>query len=254
MTSSPPGALSTPRAEGLRARSDADLMQEMRSLARERRRVDAEIAQIAGELARRSDRALGYDGLAQKTGARTVEKLVSNLTGVSVPEARSMVSVGTAGTESWLDSVAQSVVSGDVSVGAAAAIRGGLGEPNADVAAQQLAVAARRLADEASGLSPEEAAKRARAARDELDAAGVADRETALRDRRFLRLYKQADGMTRLSGLLDPESAAVVGDAIDRVTMPRRGGPRFVDPSEAAREAAAVTDERTPSMTGRCSA
>ncbi len=81
--------------------------------------------------------------------------------------------------------------------------------------------------------------------RDELDAAGVIDREAALRDRRFLRLTRQSDGMTRLFGLLDPESAALVSDAVDCVTSPRRGGPRFVDSEEVARAEAIVDDPRT---------
>ncbi len=54
---------------------------------------------------------------------------------------------------------------------------------------------------------------------------------------RFLHLTPQADGMTRLSGLLDPESAAVVGAAFDAATSPRRGGPRFVDPEARRRRA-----------------
>jgi hypothetical protein len=237
--------LPLPDLGDLRARSDAELMQRMRDLAAERRRVDAQSAQVAGELARRSDVSLGYGGLAVRTGARTVEKLVSNLTGVSVPEARSMVSAGTAVSDEWLQPVTAAVSAGEVGVGTAAAIRAGLGEPNADIDAGRLAEAARRLAGEASGLAPEEAGRRARRIRDELDAEGVVDREVALREKRYLRLYKRPDGMTRVDGLLDPESAAIVVDAIDRVTMPRRGGPRFVDPAEQARETAAQTDNRT---------
>jgi hypothetical protein len=73
----------------------------------------------------------------------------------------------------------------------------------------------------------------------------VIDREEALRQKRFLRLIPQADGMTRLSGLLDPESAALVTDAVDAVTAPRRGGPRFVEPGAAARAEAIVRDTRS---------
>lgn len=51
--------------------------------------------------------------------------------------------------------------------------------------------------------------------------------------------------MTRLVGLLDPESAALVTDAVDRVTMPRRGGVRFVDPAEQVRAEAIIADSRT---------
>jgi hypothetical protein len=94
-------------------------------------------------------------------------------------------------------------------------------------------------------LSPEKVARRARELRDELDETGVIDREEALRQKRFLRLIPQADGMTRLSGLLDPESAALVTDAVDAVTAPRRGGPRFVEPGAAARAEAIVRDTRS---------
>lgn len=81
--------------------------------------------------------------------------------------------------------------------------------------------------------------------RDSLDAEGVADREEALRSRRYLRLSPQSDGMTRVSGLLDPESAALVGDAFDQLTAPRRGGPRFVDADAVERADAVLRDPRT---------
>ncbi|MEO8095727.1 MAG: DUF222 domain-containing protein [Pseudolysinimonas sp.] len=231
----------------LGAMPDEGLMQLQRTLAASRRRIDAALAAVAGELGRRSTRDLGYQGLAQRVGARTVEKLVSNLTGVSLTEARAMVSAGEmmSGESDWLGPVAAGVASGDLSVGAAAAIRAGLGEPNADIDLAELARAAERLARQAVTQSPEKAAQSARQVRDDIDAAGVADRETAMRNRRYLRLYKLPDGMTRVSGLLDPESAALVGDALDRVTMPRRGGVRFVDPGEKTRASAIAADTRT---------
>jgi hypothetical protein len=230
----------------LRALTDEALMHRVRALAAERRRIDAESASAAGELARRSDRALGYDGLAQRLGARTPEKLMSNLSGVSVPEARAMVTVGTMPQDAWLESVIDGVTTGDIGVGAAAAIKAGLGEPNDDIDAERLAEAARTLAGQAAGLPPEDAAKKARQLRDEIDAEGVAHRERALREKRYLRLHKRADGMTRIDGLLDPESAALVEDAFDRVTMPRRGGPRFVDnAAEQARTELAGRDDRS---------
>jgi hypothetical protein len=51
--------------------------------------------------------------------------------------------------------------------------------------------------------------------------------------------------MTRLTALLDPESAAIVTNAVDTVLSPRRGGPRFVDSSDAARAVALDADART---------
>ncbi len=85
----------------------------------------------------------------------------------------------------------------------------------------------------------------AREARDRIDADGVVDREAAMREKRSLRVSRLADGMTRLVALLDPENAAFVTDAIDRVTAPRRGGVRFVDPDEKQRAVDLVADPRT---------
>lgn len=51
--------------------------------------------------------------------------------------------------------------------------------------------------------------------------------------------------MGRLTWDLDPESSAVVGEIFDRVTSPKRGGPRFVDPDVAAQADAVRADDRT---------
>jgi hypothetical protein len=172
---------------------------------------------------------------------------VATVTGLSVPEARAMITAGGAldAGAGWMRPVTTALVTGEVSVGATAAIRTGLGEPSDHVSADDLARAAERVLEESGGLPPEQVARRAREARDELDAASVTDRERLLRERRFLRLTPQDDGMTRIFGLLDPESAALVTDAIDLVPAPRRGGPRFVDERAQARAEAIVEDSRT---------
>ncbi|CAN5571795.1 hypothetical protein BH09ACT4_BH09ACT4_20250 [soil metagenome] len=236
-----------PDVGGLSVMRDDELMGLQARISAIRRRVDAASAAVAGELSRRSARELGLRGLAQRTGARTAERLVSNLTGMSVHEARAMVAVGEAMGDgsSWLTPVTDRVVAGELSVGAAAAIRSGLGEPTDEVDADELARAAALLAAQSTGLAPETAGQRAREVRDELDEAGIADREAALRDKRYLRLTRLGGGMTRITGLLDPESAALVTDAFDRVTAPRRGGVRFVDPAEKARAEAIVADVRS---------
>jgi hypothetical protein len=239
--------IEVPDLSRLGAASDQELMDALQACAAARRQVDAVMAELSGEVARRSSYEHGYAGLAQRTGARTPDGLVSKLTGSTGPESRQLVTVGTLMTDPqpWLANVAAGVAAGDVSVGAAAAISTGLGAPSASVAADDLHDAAARLLTEAAQLPPEKLARRARELRDELDTAGVADRERALRDRRFLRLSLQPDGMTRLFGMLDPESAALVTDAIDCVTAPRRGGPRFVDPVETGRAGALQRDPRT---------
>jgi len=227
--------------------SDSELIEAMRAWAHARRVVDAGLAALASEVARRSSLELGYDGLAQRAGARTADALVSQVTGTTGAEARAITAAGTiiGAPAPWMGEVATEVSAGRLSVGAAAAIEAGLRSPSPTVAADDLADAAHSLLVTVASLPPEKVARRARELRDELDEAGVADREAGLRDKRFLRLSPQADGMTRLTGLLDPESAALVVDAVDAVTSPRRGGPRFVDPDAVARADATAHDPRS---------
>ncbi len=75
-------------------------------------------------------------------------------------------------------------------------------------------------------------------------------RAAHLRRQRSLRIAKLPDGMTRLTAMLDPENAAIVRDAFDRVTSPRRGGVRFVDPGERARSEQIVGDARSTEQIG----
>ena len=240
-------SLEAPSLEGMSRADDLVVVDAMRAWGRVRREVDAALAALASIVAARSTLELGYDGLAQRAGARTADGLVSQLTGTSGPEARAITAVGVMMSDPapWLGEVATRVTAGELSIGAAAAIQSGLGSPSPTVAADDLADAAHSLLQSAGSLTPEKVAREARERRDELDEAGVIDRETALREKRFLRLTRQPDGMTRLFGLLDPESAALVTDAVDAVTSPRRGGPRFVDPRAAARAEAIVRDERS---------
>ncbi len=240
-------SLEAPSLEGMSRADDLVVIDAMRAWGRVRREVDAALATLAGIVAQRSTLELGYDGLAQRSGARTTDALVSQLTGTSGAEARAITAVGSMMSDPapWLGEVATQVSAGELSVGAAAAIQNGLGTPSPTVAADDLADAAHELLLSAGSLTPEKVAQNARERRDELDEAGVLDREAALREKRFLRLTRQADGMTRIFGLLDPESAALVTDAVDAVTSPRRGGPRFVDPDAAARAEAIVRDERS---------
>lgn len=248
MTTAPtPVTMTVPDVSGLASLSDDEVLAIQAKIAEGRRRWDAAGAVVAAEVARRSGRELGYAGLAQKRGARTPERLVATVTGLSVPEARAMITAGEAldAGGGWMRPVTIALATGAVSVGATAAIRTGLGEPDDQVSSDDLARAAERVLEESGGLPPEQVARRAREARDDLDAAGAGDRERMLRQRRFLRLTPQDDGMTRIFGLLDPESAALVTDAIDLVTAPRRGGPRFVDEKAKERAQAIVADSRT---------
>jgi hypothetical protein len=239
-------AFSRSQAEVLR---DDELIAEQQAFAAARRLLDAGAAAVAAEIAHRSRRELGSDGLAQSRGMRTPENLVAQVTGLSTRDARTLVTVGTliSDPDPWLASVADAVTTGGLSLEGADVIRAGLGGTGAGdadrVAPEELATAATRLVDEAPGLTLEQLARRARAARATLDTAGVPAREEELRQRRFLTLTPQPDGMTRVSGLLDPESAAIITTALDAITAPRRGGPRFVDTSTETPTVVGPTDD-----------
>jgi hypothetical protein len=249
--------------------ADADLLTAQRRLSEIQRRVDSTMAALAAEVAHRSRHELGHDGLAQRLGARTPQILIQRVTGATAGEARTLVRVGSivaaamdaaagsdpatghAVTETlpWLTEVARQVATGRLSIAAADAIQVGLGSidtaPEPHAMTTSLTRAAATLLRDAATLTVEQLAIRARELRAEIDEDGVRDRERQLRERRYLHVTRQGDGMTRIHGLLDPESAAVVVGAYDAATSPRRGGPRFVDSTEAARADAVAADPRT---------
>jgi hypothetical protein len=241
--------LAAPDLAPVSSLSDDALLAEQGALAAERRRVDARFAEVAGEIARRSRREVGIRSLSVREGARSPEELIQRVTGVTGREARSLTQVGVllgeAPTAPWLAPVASAVRDGQLGVASADAIRAGLGEPSATLPAETLTGIAERLIASSAAVGADRLAVQAREERDAADEAGIAERERARRDRRYLKLLPQWDGMTKVIGLLDPESAALVSDAFDRITSPRRNGPRFVAPTEKAREEAIVADLRT---------
>lgn len=197
-----------PSVEGLDGRRDDELLALQRHYAAVRRLVDAGAARIAAAVERRSGRELGQSGLAQREGAPTAARLIEVVAGVSPGEAHSMVTVGAMleaagqpGT-AYLDEVVGAVASGQLSLAAAQAIRDGLGAPTATVDETALTGAATRLVAVAPEVPVRRLAADARALRDSLDTAGIAEREEAMRQRRYLRFSPQNDGMTRVNGLL----------------------------------------------------
>ena len=128
---------------------------------------------------------------------------------------------------------------------AAEAIRSGLWTAAPGVPGEVLDQAVERLCTESASLDPDRLRRRAREVRDDLDEAGIVDRERTRRAVRSLRLVMQSDGTTRIVWLLDPESAAIVTTVYDRATSPRRGGPRFVDPEARERARRVADDDRT---------
>jgi Domain of unknown function (DUF222) len=241
------------------AATDDALLEFQRRITTSVRLLEVASATVAAEIAHRSRRELGYSGLAQRQGARTPEALVQSITGTNSSTARRLIQVGSlltaaavadddvssANAEPWLHAAVEAAATGRMSGEALEIIRRELGAPTEAVSAESLAQAVAELTAMADLVRVGRLAAHARELRDQLDAAGVGDREAERRDRRYLRLYPQTDGMTKLVGLLDPESAAIVGAAIDVATSPRRGGPRFVDPAAQERAERIVNDPRT---------
>ena len=212
--------------------SDQSLLDAQRTLAEHRRTADVFSAALAGEIARRSSRDLGYAGLAQRSGFLSPEALIQSVTGGGRAEASKLVAVGT-----LLDStVGSAVLDGTISVDAAQAIHRGFG------ATDETAVT---LVREAETLDADRLYRRARDLRDELDADAVARREKQQRDLRYFRYSRRPDGMVRGSFLVDTEDGALVTAAFDAVLSPRRGGPRFVSHEQKTRDALLESDERS---------
>lgn len=256
--------------------SDDELLETLQRAAGLRRLVDARSAALAGEVARRSTPQLAHAGLAQRRGHRTAEEFVRVTTGSSRRDARVAVRAGTmlaaashageveggapgdeaarasgrspggATMPTWAHALIEPVTQGRLSTAALESIRSGLGEESETVSADALSSAVHKLIVEAHSLDVDRLFRRARQLRDEIDTAGVADRERARRDARSLRVFRGGDGMTRATWVLDPESAAVVTDLYDRATSPRRGGPTFLSPRDVELVERMRADERTP--------
>lgn len=254
-----------------RALTDDALLEVARRSAGVQRLIGATAAVIAGEIARRSATSLGSNGLAQRSGHRTAIELVRVTTGASGRDAAASVRIGTlvhdaadiagasdpatgelsnglfGGERPWLRALGRTLTEGTLSVAAADSIRAGLGEPSAGVSEHALIAAIEQLCVESLTLDADRLFRRARELRNQLDEEGIADRETERRNARSLTFTRLPDGMSRLSWLMDPETAAIASNLWDRATSPRRGGPRFVDAGSADYERAKriTEDSRT---------
>jgi hypothetical protein len=221
--------------------SDAELLSLVDLAGEAVQLAGAHLALVAGEVDRRSVPELGSSGLARRAGARTPEELLTHRTGATGRDVMTAVRVGRL---TQVDSVlGDAVLDGQVSVPAADAIRGGLAGAAADPRLVEEATAL--LVVEASSLDADRLRKRAREVRDELDEAGIDDREAVLRGRRSIRRIDLRDGVKRLIWDYDPLTAGIVDEVYDRATSPRRGGPRFIDPDQVQRADRITADDRT---------
>src|ERR1700709_1124477 len=153
-----------PSMDEIRSLSDQELLKVTELQTRYGRILGSAGAAIAGELAHRSRPELGSDGLARRTGHRTVENLLKSTTGATKEQVVTVVAAGTLlteladdgkvdqvtgevreATQPWLRAVAEAVAAGRISTSASGSIGRGLGSPNSAVTTEQLHAAAVEL-------------------------------------------------------------------------------------------------------------
>ncbi len=131
----------------------------------------------------------------------------------------------------WDESLGRALREGRVTSAQFDAIRRGFGDPP-DGSAAAWGLAAEQLLEEVSRRTVEELLAHARCVRDLLDPDGAEERFRARFERRAFRTWLDADGTRRASIAFDDEGGAFVETVFAAALRPRRGGPRFVDPTE----------------------
>jgi hypothetical protein len=245
-------ALSTDVSD-YRALDEAALLELNRVLAAAEVSLGAVRAVVAGEIAHRSRGALGSEGLAQRSGFRTVEQFIKISTGSTARDAATSLKAGillseiadeglideltgevAQPTQPWLRPVATALAAGTLSIAASESIRNGLGLPNSAVTTETLSGAAEQLcAEAAAGVDPDRLFRRARELRDDLDLGGVKIREEEKRQLRGFTLFARPNGTGRGTWEMDPETFVQAKDLYDRMTSPKNGGVRFVAGDQA---------------------
>ncbi len=160
-------------------------------------RLDAHIA--------RATYAADAAGAFIGTGSRDTAEWLAKETGTSARKNRDATELGQAMSRS--DALAGAVTSGSISSDKASAVVGAAGDEVVDTA----------ILDEVAGLP----LAAVRPTVEEWRARQHPDRDVDIaevqRSKRSLRLTGQPDGMTRIDGLLDPESGAIVRATIDGI-------------------------------------
>jgi len=208
------------------------------------RLIDALRVSTAVEVEKRSDRALGEDGLAARHGFRSGGLLVEQLTGVSASTARMRIRVGqltqdrvsvTGGALPPLfPQVGAALAAGALCVDAADAITRELqkASPRADVA--QLVAAEEHLVGQATGvdagvpLPADLVAGQARLWRDALDPDGIEPRADEAFEARGLWVSRTSrNGRHTVGGALTDDVAAQWFAIMDAMSS-AKSGPKFL--------------------------
>jgi hypothetical protein len=216
--------LSSTQAQ-LEAMSDDGLVRVTDAVAQVIRDAQAMMSRVGGEVARRSPKEIGNDGLAKKQGFMNAARFVAAATGGALAEASRMVSVGeaTAARPSLTGEllppkhphVAKALDAGALSVEGAALITGMLDRVAPRANPVQADIVEKVLVERGQEVPNDLLRSMVREAEARLDRDGVKPREDEQRKNRFLSLREDSNGMVCINGKLDPETGAPVKAAIE---------------------------------------
>ena len=251
----------------LTASSDDELKTLMRLASAVKNAADRVLALGAAEIHQRSRRELGPAGLAKAEGHVNPQSMIALLTGCSRSEAKKLDGLGRSIMQAiplpgpnealdasdaspivppWHAAISARMIAGEITPDRFEALRSGLGEPTARVAAAELSATAEQVL---SFLHPEDLPETvyrdARAARALLDRAGVAEMENEQYNRQQAKIWRDREGMVHLSAVFAPEDGTFVKNSLDLLLGPRIGGPRLADKRAMAAAQLVQDDPRT---------
>lgn len=235
--------------------TDASLLDALAAFTKVKRDVDAVLANIASEIARRSTRDAGAGGLAKKAGFQTPEALVAGSTGGSRAEAGRLIRAGAAagnGSSFFAPTatpaskepprfphLAAALGAGDISIEACQVVTSMLDRTEGRADPGQWRDAELLLAERARTLSLEHLSKFARQLEAKLDPEGLRATEEALKNDRYLIITEDRAGAIVMKGRLDPETAAPIKTAVDALVAAALHRQRDNDHSDPNRRSAA---------------
>ena len=219
------------------------------------RRVDALRVAVAGEIGERSRIELGADGLAYKLGCTKADHLLEQLTLISSADAAKRLRIARAtrprcaldGTPSpaLYPVVGARLAAGSIPVDSADVVIRCLSQAERTADPVWLADAETSLVDTATRDSVGLVAVAARVWREALDPDGAVPRDEQLREKRAVTLGRNVNGMTALTGWLDPTSEALLRSLFTEGTGPGRK-PRFLALNPAGAATPDTSGDATP--------
>jgi hypothetical protein len=206
--------------------SDSELVAVNERYSRMQRMLDADRAQLAAEIARRSRPELGPQSLAKTQGYRNPAALIAATAGTSTGDATRLMRVGEATAPRQLISgekaparhphVASALQCAGLTAQAAGAIISMLDRVALRAGRDVIDAAEKTLAEQAPGLSMDQLNRLLVRAEAWLDPDGVAPREDEKRGLEQL-IMREVDGMLEITGRLTPEHGAPVKVAIEAI-------------------------------------